>query len=128
MPSKTRRTKQLFLPPGKGSAMLRAEALPVRIIRRGWGSSVRGDLNPEPGEISLITDLNSKTGEGSTARSVGGAQIGCEGAGGEGGDPAHAQAQEGPFADPVDVGAPGVLEGDRGQGGEQRRRRGRAPG
>src|SRR3974390_3416756 len=30
----------------------------------------RGDLNPETGEISLITDLNSKTGEKSPDRGV----------------------------------------------------------
>ncbi len=30
----------------------------------------RGDLNPEIGEISLITDLNSKTGEKSPDRGV----------------------------------------------------------
>jgi len=30
----------------------------------------RGDLNPETGEISLIMDLNSKTGEESPDRGV----------------------------------------------------------
>jgi hypothetical protein len=37
-------------------------------ISRGWGSSARGDLNPETGEISLNMDLNSKTGEKSPDR------------------------------------------------------------
>ena len=44
---------------------------------RSWGAgdlsgglAARGDLNPETGEISLIMDLNSKTGEKSPDRGV----------------------------------------------------------
>jgi hypothetical protein len=45
------------------------------IIRRGWGSSARGDLNPHAGEISLDLGLNSKTGEKSPDRGVHAAMV-----------------------------------------------------
>ena len=55
-----------------------AEAVGEHAVERGEGRGgliVRGDLNPETGEISLKLGLNSKTGEKSPDRGVHAAMV-----------------------------------------------------